>query len=217
MKSVWGENTEPRRFPPLGESIHTDVLIIGGGLAGLLCAYMLKFRGVDCVLAEADRIAGGVTKNTTAKITLAHGLIYDKLIKRFGAEKAKLYLTAQSAALREYERICGGIACDLEKRDSYVYSLTDREKIEREIRALEILGMNAEFYKDLPLPFKVAGAVKVKNQAQFDPLKFAYAIAKDLPIYEHTKVTELANGRAVANGYKIKCEKILEKIRKQNI
>ena len=57
-------------FAPLEESIRTDVLIIGGGLAGILCARMLAEAGVDCVLVEADRLCGGITGNTTAKIII---------------------------------------------------------------------------------------------------------------------------------------------------
>ena len=90
MKSLWESESHRIHFDSLKESINTDVLIIGGGMAGVLSAYMLKKSGVGCILLEADEIFGGVTKNTTAKITLAHGLIYDKLIKKHGEEKAKL-------------------------------------------------------------------------------------------------------------------------------
>ena len=89
MASIWIENSPNLHFMPLNKDISTDVLIIGG-MAGLLCAYMLKNAGVDCVLLEAKELCGGVTKNTTAKITLQHGLIYDKLIKRFGVDTARL-------------------------------------------------------------------------------------------------------------------------------
>ena len=69
-----------------------DVLIIGGGMAGLLCAHRLSRAGVDYALVEADRICGGPTKNTTAKLSSQHGLLYDRLIRTFGAETARLYL-----------------------------------------------------------------------------------------------------------------------------
>ncbi len=209
MKSVWGENTERPHFEPLSENKRTDVLIIGGGIAGILCAYMLKKQGTDCILVEADRICSGITKNTTAKITLAHGLIYDKLIKRFGREKAQLYLAAQSEALKEYEHLCKNIDCDYEKKDSYVYSLCSRSKIEKEIKALDCLGLSADFCESLPLPFDVAGAVRVANQAQFDPLKFLFELSRELPIYEHTKVRELAPGRAITEHAEISCEKMI--------
>ena len=209
MKSIWEENIERSHFSELKGNIQTDVLIIGGGMAGILCAYMLKKQGTDCILVEADRICGGITKNTTAKITLAHGLIYDKLIRCFGKEKAELYLTAQSEALKEYEHLSQIVDCDYEKKDSYVYSLFNRHKIENEIKAINCLGLNADFCDNLSIPISVAGAVRVTNQAQFNPLKFACGLAKDLPIYEHTKVTELAPGFAKTEHAEIKCEKII--------
>ncbi|MBR5217234.1 MAG: FAD-binding oxidoreductase, partial [Oscillospiraceae bacterium] len=76
------------RFAPLKGDAKTDVLIVGGGLAGLLCAYELKAAGADCLLVEQGELCGGVTKNTTAKITSQHGLIYHKLIREFGEEGA---------------------------------------------------------------------------------------------------------------------------------
>ena len=78
-----------------------------------------------------------------------------------------------------------------EKKDNYVYSMHDPEKIRKEVAALRRLGVDAEFCDTTELPFTVAGVVRVKNQAQFHPLKFLYGIAKDLPIYENTKVLEL--------------------------
>ncbi len=197
--SVWEDTAKPVHFDTLQESKSTDVLIIGGGIAGILCAYKLKNEGVDCMLVEATEICSGITKNTTAKITLSHGLIYDKLKKRFGEEKASSYLGAQIKAGDEYERLCQNIDCDYEKKDSYVYSLNNRRKIEKEISVLGRLGVKAEFSDAVELPINVAGAVRVKNQAQFNPLKFLYAIAKDLPIYENTKVLELKPGKAITN------------------
>ena len=105
-KSVWSEEVELPKFDKLIGEVNTDVLIIGGGMCGILCAYFLKQAGVDYVLVEGDRIALGITKNTTAKITSQHGLIYSKLIDDFGIENARKYLEANEKALREYERFC---------------------------------------------------------------------------------------------------------------
>ncbi|MBS6475778.1 MAG: FAD-binding oxidoreductase, partial [Clostridiales bacterium] len=165
MNSLWSETAELPRFEQLKKDIRTDVLIIGGGMAGLLCAYKLKQAGVDCVLAEASRICSGITKNTTAKITLQHGLLYQKLIDRFGTERAKMYLEANQAALEEYRGICREINCGFEEKDAFTYSLNDRKKIEKELAALEHLGFEAELAENLPLPFETSGAVRFRNQA----------------------------------------------------
>ncbi|MBR6726323.1 MAG: FAD-binding oxidoreductase, partial [Clostridia bacterium] len=209
MESIWETDAPRVRFDSLQGNKSTDVLIIGGGIAGILCAYKLRNAGVDCLPVEATEICGGITKNTTAKITLQHGLIYDKMIRRFGENKARLYVEAQKKACKEYARLCENIDCDYETRDSYVYSLNDRKKIEKEVTALNRIGVKAEFSDAKELPLKVAGAVCVKDQAQFHPLKFLYNIAKDLPIHEHTKVAELMPRKAVTNHGEITYKKLI--------
>ena len=209
MDSIWTQTAQLPRFPPLQSDLKSDVLIIGGGMAGLLCAYQLSQAGVDYALVEADRICGGTTKNTTAKITAQHGLIYHKLIREFGVGRARLYLEANQAALEQYRRLCANIDCDFEEKDAFVYSITSRKKLDQELSALERLGFASEYVETPPLPFHVAGAVKFKRQAQFHPLKFISAIAKDLRIYEHTKVLELGPGKAVTNGGTVSAEKII--------
>lgn len=209
MDSIWTKTAQLPQFAPLRSDLKTDVLIIGGGLAGVLCAYKLTQAGVDCALVEADRIGGGITKNTTAKVTSQHGLIYDKLIREFGVDRARLYLEANQGALAEYRALCRSIDCDFTEKDAFVYSMGKRWKLEREVKALDRLGFKAELTERIPLPFPVAGAVKFPHQAQFHPLKFIAAIAKDLRIYEHTKVLELAPGRAVTHGGTISADKII--------
>ena len=209
MESVWKKTAEKPSFPTFAGVSKTDVVIIGGGLAGILCAYRLKKLGVDCLLLEADQIGSGITKNTTAKITLQHGLLYDKLIRKFGVEKAYLYLSAQRKALLEYEKLCQEIHCDYEKKDSFVYSIDNRAKIEKELLAFHHLGEKAEFSSAPALPFSVSGAVKVEDQAQFHPLKFAFSLAKDLPLYENTRAVQIKPRSVVTERGEIFCEKII--------
>ena len=209
MESVWEKSAPQVRFDTLKENKSTDVLIVGGGITGILCAYKLKAAGVDCMLVEATEICGGITKNTTAKITLQHGLIYHELIKHLGVPMARLYAEAQAKACREYAALCEDIDCDYEKRDSFVYSLKSRNKIEDEIAALGRIGVRAELSDAPRLPIEVVGAVRIKDQAQFHPLKFLYALAKDLPIYEHTKVVELMPSKAITNRGEISFKKLI--------
>ena len=139
MPSIWTETVLPQ-FEPLKENQKTDVLIIGGGIAGLLCAYLLEHAGVPYILVEASRICGGITKDTTAKITAQHGLIYNKLIQEFGPEKTKLYLNANQEALKKYRALCQTIDCDFQENDSFAFALDDRKKIEEEWRTLQTIA-----------------------------------------------------------------------------
>ena len=209
MLSVWQENSSFQKFPSLKGDAKTKVLIIGGGITGLLTAYLLNRSGVPYILLEKDRIAGGVTGNTTAKITFQHGLIYSKILRMYGLEKARMYLEINRAALEQYALICKDIDCDFEYKDNFVYSLDNREKITDELEALEQIGFKADFCADLELPFKTAGAVCFKKQAQFNPLKFLSAISENLNIYENTKVQGFIGNTVITDKGRVTAEKII--------
>ncbi len=207
--SLWYETAQTVNFDSLEKDISTDVLIIGGGICGILCAYFLEEANVPYMLVEGKTIGNGITKNTTAKITLQHGLIYNDLIQNFSLHQAYQYFQANKLSLEKYRKLCENINCDFEKKPAYTYSLNNRQKIENEIRALEKLGCNSEFESEIPLPFKISGAVKVKDQAQFHPLKFINEISKNLNIYENTFVTKIENGTAFTKNASIKAKKII--------
>ena len=203
--SIWEEDQRSmKRFESLRGNITADVLVIGGGMAGLLTARLLSEAGADVVLAEQGRLCGGVTGNTTAKITSQHGLIYDKIMRKYGAKQALMYLRANENALKRYRELCGKtIECDFEERPSFVYSLRNRAALEAETAALNRLGYPARLVAEVPLPFHTAGAVRFPRQAQFNPLKFAAGITEGFRIFEHTKVLELTPHRAVTDKGKI--------------
>lgn len=209
MDSIWTENVELPHFEALEGSIKTDVLIIGGGITGILCAYFLQKKGIDYVLVEGRNICSGVTRNTTAKITSQHSLIYDKLLKSAGPEKAKLYLEANQNSLKKYSELCKGIDCDFETKKAYVYSLDNRKKLEKEAEALHKIGFHTEISDADELPFPTAGAICFENQAQFHPLKFISGIAPNLNIYENTFVKELSDHCAITGKGKIAFQKLI--------
>ena len=209
MDSIWTKTVTMPSFPALEGDIKTDVLIIGGGMAGILCAHFLQEQGVDYVLAEGREICSGVTKNTTAKITSQHGLIYQKIAKQRGMEMAAMYLGANQTAMRAYGELAKGIDCDFERKTNYVYSLKSRKKLEKEAKILTKIGFDNIFAEYTELPFRVKGAIGFPNQAQFHPLKFVAGLAKRLRIYEHTYVKELKPHRAVTENGDIVFDKVV--------
>ena len=160
MQSLWEQTWGHPSFTTLEQDITTNVLIIGGGMSGVLCAYFLHQAGIPYILVEEKTICSGITKNTTAKLTSQHGIIYHKLIQTFGVDRAQQYLSANEAALQKYQELCRHIDCDFEEKSAYVFTLHDKRKLEQELIALEKLHFCAEFVDHLPLPFAVAGAIK---------------------------------------------------------
>lgn len=209
LNSLWADTAEMPAFPQLKGDLKTDVLIVGGGMAGLLCAYMLKQEGVDHVLIEADTICHGVTRNTTAKITSQHGLIYHQLLQRFDADTARLYWQINELALQRYRDLCADIPCDFHNRDAFLYAPDDLSALDKELDALSRAGVHADFVKTVPLPFAIAGALCFRNQAQFHPLMFTAAIVKDLTIYEHTPMHAYKNGMVITPHGNIKASRII--------
>ncbi|MCX0395166.1 FAD-dependent oxidoreductase [Clostridium perfringens] len=211
MKSVWSESCKFRKREALNKDIKTDVLVIGAGIAGILTAYMLKQKGREVVVIDAAEIASGNTKNTTAKITSQHDLIYSKLITEFGEEKARQYAKANELAIKKYKEIIEDkrIECDFEEKPAYVYSLNEVDVLKEEVEAAKNLGIDAEFVQEANLPFKIKGALKFNNQAQFNPLKFLKGISNELVIYENTRALEIKENLVVTSGGNITANNIV--------
>ncbi|MBR7070590.1 MAG: FAD-dependent oxidoreductase [Clostridia bacterium] len=209
MESIWQETAQLPRFVQLDKDIRTDVLIIGGGIAGILTAYLLHQSGIKYVLVEKNRLCSGTTQNTTAKITCQHGLIYHKIVKSYGLETAQRYLAANRAACHLYAELCKKVDCDYEIKDNYVYSIDNRKMLEAEIEALHKMGVSAVFCDRINLPLQTAGAVKFPRQAQFHPLKFLAAVCKDLNIYENTFVREMIGTTAVTDRGRIIADSVI--------
>ena len=213
MESVWNSEVNFRKREALSKDIECDILVIGAGMAGLLTAYMLTKSGREVVVIDAKSTASGVTKNTTAKITSQHDLIYDSIIKEFGEEGARQYAKANELAIQRYKEIIDEekIDCDFERKDAYLYSLDNTKSLEDEYTAVKKLGIDAELVDEVNLPVKVKAALKFKNQAQFNPLKFLRPISEKLTIYENTTALDITEEISVVtkDDIKIKANKII--------
>ncbi len=209
MESVWNLDVQMPIFPQLEGDAHTDVLVIGGGLAGLLCAWNLNRSGVECMLIDQGRIMGGVSSRTTAKLTAQHGLIYGKLLKKYGPERAKAYWQANRDAVTALGELAREANCDYQVQDSYLFATAGIEVLATEMDACEQLGIPVRWESRLPLPFPVTGAVCLPDQAQFHPMKLAAFIAKGLPIYENTKALAFLENRVQTPRGTVTAEKII--------
>jgi len=208
-ESVWTATTKRSAQPPLDSDINTDVLIVGGGMCGILLAHRLKEIGVNCVVVEGKTVGSGITKNTTAKITAQHGLIYADLLEKFGIDKTRQYYHANIRAIHEYRALAEKYLCDFEEKTAYVYSTDDKQKLEREARAYNSIGIPVFKEENIPLPFETHGAIAMKEQAQFHPLKLLYALADEIQIYENTLVNKIDGQVAYTANGKVTAERVV--------
>lgn len=188
MESIWSKTEQMPEREPLSGNITVDAAVIGGGMAGILTAYQLRKRGMDAVVLEAKRVGSGQTKNTTAKITSQHGLIYHRLLRRFGEKKAREYADANEEAIEEYRRIVKEkkIDCMFEQMPAFLYAVKRTEALRQESAAARRLGIDAEICKIQELPVPGAHGLRFPKQAQFHPLRFLKAVSGEIPVFENT-------------------------------
>jgi glycine/D-amino acid oxidase-like deaminating enzyme/nitrite reductase/ring-hydroxylating ferredoxin subunit len=184
--------------PALDEEIRADVAVIGGGIVGITTALLLAEAGADVALIEANRLARGVSGHTTAKVSSQHGLIYERLDSKFGAEAARTYGEANQAGLEWIAARSEGIDCDFRRRAAYAYVTSDseREKVEGETEAAIAAGLPARLVDSTPLPYPVAAAVRFDDQAEFHVRKYLLGLAEQLSasgghIYDDTRAVEV--------------------------
>lgn len=190
MNSYWIDSSKDlNTFNKLDKDYECDVLVIGAGLTGLSTSYYLSKKGLNVITIDSSNIGYKVSGNTTAKITYSHNLIYDYLIKNYGIEFAYKYLESNNNSIKNIKRIIDleNIECEFKYQDNYIYTINQEKipSIQNEIKALScILDFESkplikppEFVTKCDLPFKIAGGIRIKDQAQFHPRKYLLGLA----------------------------------------
>ncbi|MFF2753862.1 FAD-dependent oxidoreductase [Psychrobacillus sp. NPDC058041] len=220
-QSYWRASNEFPVFPKLSEDMDTDVVIIGAGLTGITAAYLLSTSGRKVIVVEGSRILEGTTGFTTAKVTAQHGPIYQQLITTFGEVSARLYYEANTSAKNFIEKTARelGIDCDFENVDAFLYADTEDgvDIIKKEMNAYKKLGIEgAALTKDTGLPYTVKESLKLENQGQFHPLKYATGLVKKamengVQFYEQSRAKSIHSTNLVemVDGNEIHANKIL--------
>jgi glycine/D-amino acid oxidase-like deaminating enzyme len=196
-ETTWMLDSKPT-YPSLSESAKADVVIVGGGMAGILTAYELINAGKKVILVDKGEIGAGTTSYTTAFLTQSIDTDYEDLIKSFGFKKAQTIISSHRIAIDRIQEITKkhSIDCDLTPCSNYIYANTkeDAESFPHASKIAKSFDVDTEYIEDgTSLGFKNEGYLKMKNQGKFHPLKFLYNVAQEAvkeggEIYEHTEV-----------------------------
>ncbi|RXM59059.1 FAD-dependent oxidoreductase [Clostridium tetani] len=201
--SYWIESTPETNYPSLKEDIEVDVAIIGGGIAGITSAFLLKNEGVKVAIVEGYKVANGTSGYTTAKITSQHDLIYHKIVTNMGLEKAQQYADANEYAIKFIKDTISeyNINCDFRTLPAYAYTMESQyiNEIEKEAEITSKLGINSKLLDEIPLPFRIKSALCFENQAEFHPRKYLLPLVDKIPgdgsyVFENTRIVDIEKG-----------------------
>ena len=174
-----------------------------GASRGSPAALLLARSGRRVAVVEARRIGKGETGKTTAHLTEALDVSYEKLMSRFGADGARLAAAGQRAAIERiatFAEECA-IACDFRRVSGYAFAETKAERavLEREAAIARKLGVAAALVDRAPLPFPIAGALRFDNQATIHPRLYLQGLERAFvamrgQIFEDTQVVAIDEG-----------------------
>ena len=190
-------------YQPLATDLEADVAVLGGGIAGLTAALLLKRDGARVAVIEAARVGRGVSGCTTAKVSALQSTMYTTITGRHGTEVASVYAEASVAGVERVATLASDedLDCDLSRRRAYTYAAeaSERESVAEEADAAERAGLPVEQVAGPDVPYPVHGAVRLAEQLQLHPVRYAQGLAAAVD-GDGSKVYELTRALSVEEG-----------------
>lgn len=183
QKSLWMSAAFFPQTYPLEQNLQADVVIVGGGIAGITSAYLLQLEGKQVVLLEKNQLGSGESGRTTAHFVNVLDDRYYRLNKFHGIKKSSLAIQSHTAAISQVEQIISDekIDCDFMRVNGYLFSgrQQDQEEIEKEFEAMKEAGLPLiELESHLPLKsFNSGKCIRIGGQAKLHPIKYLSALA----------------------------------------
>lgn len=142
--------------PSLPLPSQTDVLVVGGGIAGASTAYWLSQKRIRCALLDERPLASGASGRSVGLLRIGVAEFYNRIVHSIGPEEASWiwsFTRENHRILRETisrERIL----CDLENAGGVHLALTPLEFLEAQ-ESVEL--MNKAGFPDTSIPEKDLG------------------------------------------------------------
>jgi len=216
-------NTKPfwidvpqRKFPALSRDMTFDAVVVGGGVAGVTTAYLMKRAGLKVALVERGRCAQGETSHTTAHLAAVTDFTFCELTKKFGSSHAQAIWDAGFAAIHQIDENIQqeSIDCDFEWTDGYLHTSFDGDsgnakqvkQLQDEAACVTSAGFDAEYMESIPGLLRPG--IRFDHQAKFHALKYVSALVDAVNgdgsfVFEQSEVTEVTGQDKGAQAVKV--------------
>jgi glycine/D-amino acid oxidase-like deaminating enzyme len=199
--NLWKKEIPLPKFPTLEGKLEVDVAIIGGGITGIVSAYLLSKSGYKVAVLEKKSLGGGATEYTTALVTQIIDTNLSDLIKIRGIERARLVVDSHRQAIELMAELAqtSNDNCDFSFCNNHIYAnnQTELETLRPEFEAAISLGLPVHWHPDgSELGFKNSGYVEVRDQAKVHPFKLikqvlAEVIQNNVQLFENSEVIKI--------------------------
>lgn len=217
--SYWVASVQPFATRKLNTDLKTEVVVVGGGIAGVSVAYNLSLSGIKVVLVEDGNIGSGETGRTSAHLVSALDDRYYDLEDLYGEESTRMIAESHSRAIDFVEANVERekIDCDFERVPGYLFlHRNDRhDALLLEFEAARKAGLQVDELRDIPGVNEQGRSLRFPNQAQFHPLKYIHGLCQAIiryggEIYTDTHASEInEDGVITAEGHYIAAQHVV--------
>ncbi|RIE03183.1 FAD-binding oxidoreductase [Cohnella faecalis] len=188
-----------RSYPALRERIRTKAVIVGGGMSGAVCGYVLAKSGIPAVLIEQRTVASGSTSSNTGLLQYSNDKMLSEFACEIGEEAAVRFYRACKQAAEHIADIAESLPGKSEfKRRSSLYFASNAQDVPALRKEYDLLvrhGFDADWWDveriSSRFPFRKEGAIVTRGDAEINPFRFVHGMAEaaadsGLRIFENT-------------------------------
>ncbi|GKV69461.1 oxidoreductase [Sporosarcina sp. NCCP-2716] len=186
-ETFWDKTAEAARtFPPLQQNVHTDVLVIGGGMSGTLTAHVLAKAGKQVTVIDRGAVGEGSSSANTGLLQYASDTMLSEFVDRIGEKDAVLFYRMCLEAMDELTELAGELpdTAEYRLRDSIYYASSeeDVDKLKREYSYLKKYDFPAEYLSHAALQAEYGvdkpAAIRTWHDAEVNPYRFIQAVTE---------------------------------------